>query len=87
MLSIHPGCESNNTSLEYFKVPPTSVELIRTKLVMTIFDDYTNILKGMYNRRTGRMTLCIVRLTLSLQKKVSGTVKVFSNVIHDFKKL
>ncbi len=38
-------------NLEYFKVPSSSVELIRTKLVMTIFDEYANILKGMYSTR------------------------------------
>ena len=45
-------------NLEYFKVPSASVELIRTKLAMTIFDEYTNILKGMYSTRfNGRADL------------------------------
>ena len=35
-------------NLEYFKVPSTSVELIRTKLNMTIFDEYANILKVVF---------------------------------------
>ncbi len=45
-------------NLEYFKVPSASIELIRTKLVMTIFDEYANILKGMYSTRfNGRADL------------------------------
>ncbi len=45
-------------NLVYFKVPSVSVELIRTKLVMTIFDEYANILKGMYSIRfNGRADL------------------------------
>jgi hypothetical protein len=38
-------------NLESFKVPSASIELIRTKLDMTIFDEYANILKGMYSTR------------------------------------
>jgi hypothetical protein len=38
-------------NLEYFKVPSASVESIRTKLSMTIFDEYANILKGIYSIR------------------------------------
>ncbi len=45
-------------NLEYFKVPSASLELIRTKLAMTIFDEYANILKGMYSTRfNGRVNL------------------------------
>jgi hypothetical protein len=33
---------------KYFKVPSASIDSIRTKLPMTIFDEYANILKGMY---------------------------------------
>ena len=45
-------------NLEYFKVPSVSIELIRTKLAMTIFDEYANILKGMYSTRfNGRADL------------------------------
>ena len=45
-------------NLEYFKVPSSTVELIRTKLAMTIFDEYANILKGMYSIRfNGRADL------------------------------
>ena len=43
--------EELKTNLAYFKVPPTSVELIHTKLTMIIFDEYVNILKGMYSIR------------------------------------
>jgi hypothetical protein len=38
-------------NLEYFKVPSASLDSIRTKLAMTIFDEYANILKGMYSIR------------------------------------
>ena len=45
-------------NLEYFKVPSTSVESIRTKLDTTIFDEYANILKGMSSIRfNGRSDL------------------------------
>ncbi len=39
--------EELKKNLAYFKVPSASAELIRTKLAMTIFDEYANILKGM----------------------------------------
>ena len=38
-------------TLEYFKVPSVSLESIRSKLAMKIFDEYANILKGMYRIR------------------------------------
>jgi hypothetical protein len=38
-------------NLEYFKVPSASIDSIRTKLAMTIFDECANILKGMYSIR------------------------------------
>ena len=45
-------------NLEYFKVPSSSIDSIRTKLAMTIFDEYANILKGMYSIRfNGRSDL------------------------------
>jgi hypothetical protein len=45
-------------NLEYFKVPSASIDSIRTKLAMTIFDEYANILKGMYSIRfNGRSDL------------------------------
>ena len=40
--------EELKKNLEYFKVPSTSVEPIHTKLAMKIFDEYANILQGMY---------------------------------------
>ncbi len=46
--------EDLKKNLLYFKVPSSSVEPIRTKLVMTIFDEYVNILKGMYSIRFNR---------------------------------
>ena len=38
-------------NLTYFQVPSASIEPIRTKLAMTIFEEYANILKGMYSTR------------------------------------
>jgi hypothetical protein len=50
--------EELKKNLEYFKVPSASVEPIRTKLAMMIFDEYANILKGMYSIRfNGRSDL------------------------------
>ncbi len=45
--------EEIKKNLAYFEVPSVSIEPIRTKLDMTIFDDseYKNILKGMYSIR------------------------------------
>ena len=37
--------------LAYFKVPQAGIESIRSKLVFKIFDEYANILKGMYNTK------------------------------------
>ena len=50
--------EELKENLEYFKVPSASIESIRTKLAMTIFNEYANILKGMYSTRfNGRADL------------------------------
>ncbi len=38
-------------NLAYFKVPQAGIESIRSKLVFKIFDEYANILKGMYSTR------------------------------------
>ncbi len=38
-------------NLGYFKVPQTGIDSIRSKLVFKIFDEYANILKGMYSTR------------------------------------
>ena len=38
-------------NLAYFKVPQASIESIRSKLAFKIFDEYANILKGMYSTR------------------------------------
>ena len=37
--------------LAYFKVPPTGIESIRSKLAFKMIDEYANILKGMYSTR------------------------------------
>ncbi len=45
-------------NLPYFKVPQGDIDSIRSKLVFKIFDEYPNILKGMYSTRfNGRPTL------------------------------
>ena len=35
-------------NLKFFQVPEASMESIRTKLVMRIFDEYSNVLRCMY---------------------------------------
>jgi hypothetical protein len=36
-------------NLSYLKVPTEGIESIRSKLVFKTFDEYANILKGMYS--------------------------------------
>ena len=53
---FHIGTRSLNEqdlheNLDYFKVPQTDIESRRSKLVFKIFDEYGNILKGMYSTR------------------------------------
>ncbi len=43
--------EELKKNLTYFEVPPVSKEPIHAKLAMKIFDEYANILKGMYSIR------------------------------------
>ena len=43
--------EDLKKNLPFFKVPPGSIEPIHAKLAMKIFDEYANILKGMYSIR------------------------------------
>ena len=38
-------------NLEYFKVPNTIIETITSNLVKKIFDEYANVLKGIYSIR------------------------------------
>ncbi len=38
-------------NLTYFKVPHAGIDSIRSKLSFKIFDEYANILKGMYSMR------------------------------------
>jgi hypothetical protein len=38
-------------NLAYFKVPETDIDSIRSKLDLKMFDEYANILKGMYSTR------------------------------------
>ena len=38
-------------NLVYFKVPQAGIESIRSKLAFKIFDEYANILKGIYSTR------------------------------------
>ena len=44
-------------NLAYFKVPQAGIDSIRSKLAFKIFDEYANILKGMYSTKfNGRPT-------------------------------
>ena len=43
--------EELKKNLTFSEVPPTSIEPIHLKLAMKIFDEYANILKGMYSIR------------------------------------
>ncbi len=57
--------EELKKNLAYVKVPSASVEPIRTKLAMKIFDEYANILKDMYSIRfNGRLSTLICYLDL-----------------------
>ncbi len=38
-------------NLAYFKVPQAGIDSIRSKLAFKMFDEYANILKGMYSTR------------------------------------
>ncbi len=51
-VSFITGAEEElKKNLTFFEVPPASIEPIRAKLVLKIFDEYANILKGMYSIR------------------------------------
>ena len=55
-MSLIAGTRSLNEkelkkNLTFFEVPPGSIETIHVKLGMKIFDEYANILKGMYSIR------------------------------------
>ena len=43
--------KNQHDDLAYFKIPPAGIESIRSKLALKIFDEYANILKGMYSTR------------------------------------
>jgi hypothetical protein len=58
-------------NLAYFKVPQAGIDSIRSKLALKIFDEYANILKGMYSTRfNGRPK---ERVTTHQKKIVLGT--------------
>jgi hypothetical protein len=44
-------CVHLRENLAYFKAPSAGIESMRSKLVFKIFDEYANILKGMYSTR------------------------------------
>ena len=54
-------------NLTYFKVPEPDIESIRSKLAFKIFDEYSNILKGLCSMRfNGRPNFsCHVRPDVS----------------------
>jgi hypothetical protein len=43
-------------NLKFFKVPEGSIQSIYSKLVMTVFDVYVNILKYMYRQYSTRFS-------------------------------
>ena len=79
--------EELKKNLEYFKVPSTNVEPIRTKAVMKIFDECANILKGMYSIRfNGRsdhgdtsVLTCdrVFVLVSDMDSDLEGTINLF----------
>ena len=49
--------KDSHDNLAYFKVPQGGIDSMRSKLAFKIFDEYANILKGMYSTRfNGRPT-------------------------------
>ena len=36
-------------NLKFLRVPEASIDLIRTKVAMKIYDEYANILRGMFS--------------------------------------
>ncbi len=46
-----PLKSASDDNLAYFKVPQTGIDSLRSKLAFKIFDEYANILKGMYSTR------------------------------------
>jgi hypothetical protein len=50
-------------NLTYFKVPQTGIDFIRSKLAFKIFDEYANILKGMYSTRFNELPKIKVTMT------------------------
>ena len=70
-ISFIAGARSLNeqdlrNNLKFFKVPEASFDSIRTKLVMRIFDEYSNILRCMYSIRFNGST---ARSDKGLQQK------------------
>ncbi len=49
--SENPNEKDLQENRAYFKVPEADIESIRSKLAYKIFDEYVNILKGMYSTR------------------------------------
>jgi hypothetical protein len=49
--SLNEKARKLHDNLTYFKVPQAGIESIRSKLAFKIFDEYANILKGMYSMR------------------------------------
>ncbi len=47
----HSFSSDLHENLVYFKIPSADIESIRSKLAFKIFDEYANILKGMYSTK------------------------------------
>ena len=72
--------EELKKNLEYFKVPNVSIETIRSKLDMKIFEEYANILKGIYSIRfNGRSDHgdTLVRPTLGTTPPLTNTLTIW----------
>jgi hypothetical protein len=68
--------EELKKNLTYFEVPSASVEPIHVKLDMKIFDEYANILKGMYSIRfTEDQTTGILRSVQITEDPTTGTLQ------------
>ena len=68
--------EELKKNLTYFEGPPVSIEPIHTKLIMKIFDEYANILKGMYSIRfTEDQTTGILRSVQITEDPTTGTLQ------------
>jgi hypothetical protein len=48
-----------STNLQFFKIPQTGIETIRSKLAMKIYDEYVNILEMKFSHYSVFLVPCI----------------------------